>query len=80
MFCVNKPPRPVGTGRRLSGGSTATERRKIGETQEEKYCNDFFTNMENLTTERDEFRHAPNNRPALTNNSQKMSQRVLRDS
>ena len=31
---VNKPPRPVGTGRRLSGGSAATERRKIGETKE----------------------------------------------
>ena len=29
-----KLPRPVGTGRRLSGGSAATERRKIGETKE----------------------------------------------
>ena len=40
---VNKPPRPVGTGKRLTGGSAATERRKIGETKEKEYCNRSFS-------------------------------------
>ena len=65
MCYVNKPPRPVGTGRRLNGGSAATERRKIGETKRSTAI-DIFPNMENLTTGRNEVSHAPNNRPAIT--------------
>ena len=40
---VNKPPRPVGTGKRLTGGSAATERRKDGETKEEECCYRSFS-------------------------------------
>ena len=36
MCYVNKPLRPGGTGKGLTGGSAATERRKTGESRETK--------------------------------------------
>ena len=38
MCCVNKPPRPVGPGRRLSGGSAATLHTQIKIKIKMKIC------------------------------------------